>query len=153
MVSDNGLAMTVVGERFRRAGQEARDLYDRPAGDRLRRRRARRLAAARIAGSLARWLGSRVLLATVQQPTPRTPNGVDLTPVAIRHGRTLLERAVRVLDECAEMRVLLGEPAERLRAAGAAGGAELIVVAAPRAVAHEDAASRERLYGLIQPTA
>jgi nucleotide-binding universal stress UspA family protein len=89
------------------------------------------LAAARIAGSLARWLGSRVLLTTVLQATPRTPTGGDLTPVAIRHGSTLLERAVGELDESAEMRVLTGEPAERLLALAQREAAELIVVAAP----------------------
>jgi hypothetical protein len=60
-------------------------------------------------------LGSRLLLTTVHQATPWTPTGGDLTPIAIRHGRTLLERAARDLDQTAEMRALIGEPAERLR--------------------------------------
>lgn len=88
-------------------------------------------AAARIAASLGRWLGRRVLLATVQQATPNTATGDDLTPAAIRHSRTLLVRAAGEPADDVESRVLIGEPAQRLLALAEREDAELIVVAAP----------------------
>jgi nucleotide-binding universal stress UspA family protein/anti-anti-sigma regulatory factor len=89
------------------------------------------LAAARVAGSLARWLGSRLLLTTVQQSAAWTPIGGDGTPVGTRHGHALLERAARELDEAVEMHVLIGEPAAGLLALAERESADLIVLAAP----------------------
>ena len=88
-------------------------------------------AVARIADSLARRLGSRLLLATVAQPLPRTPPGGDVTSGLVRRSRELLAGVARELDQPAEIRVAFGEPAERLIALAQREAAELIVVAAP----------------------
>jgi nucleotide-binding universal stress UspA family protein len=88
-------------------------------------------AAARIAGSLARRLGARVLLATVAQAPPRTPAGGHLTSALVRRRRELLASAAGELDQPAETRVAFGEPAERLIALAQREGAEFIVVAGP----------------------
>ena len=92
---------------------------------------ARGQAAARIADSLAKRLGSRLLLATVAQPLPRTPPGGDVTSGLVRRSRELLAGVARELDQPAELRVAFGEPAERLIALAQREAAELIVVAAP----------------------
>lgn len=89
------------------------------------------LATARIAGSLARWLGTDLLLATVEQAHPQAPTGEDLTPAAVRHGRLLLDRAARELDQNAVLHVAIGEPAEKLLALAHREAAELLVVSAP----------------------
>lgn len=94
-------------------------------------------AAGRVADSLARRLGSRLMLATVVQPLPRTPPGGDVTSGLVRRGRDLLAGVARELDQAADIRVAFGEPAERLIALAQREAAELIVVAAPqRAVAN-----------------
>lgn len=87
-------------------------------------------ATARIAGSLARRLDSRVLLTTVQQAAWRAPIG-PVTPAVLRHTRSLLARAARGLDQPAEMRAMFGEPAERLIWLAQREAAELIVIAYP----------------------
>jgi nucleotide-binding universal stress UspA family protein len=51
--------------------------------------------------------------------------------VAVRRSRALLGRAARELDGSQEMRVAIGEPAERLLALAEREAAELLVVAAP----------------------
>jgi nucleotide-binding universal stress UspA family protein len=89
------------------------------------------LAAARVAGSLARWLGLRLLLATVQQADPRTPWGSSLTPAALLRGRALVQRAARDLGQSAETRVAIGEPAERLLTLAEREGASMVVVDGP----------------------
>jgi anti-anti-sigma factor len=86
-------------------------------------------AVAGIADSLARRLGLRVLLATVEPASPR----MDLVRALGRHGRMLLTAAAIEVDHAAEMRVAFGEPAQRLIAIAQREVAELIVVAAPTA--------------------
>jgi nucleotide-binding universal stress UspA family protein/anti-anti-sigma regulatory factor len=88
-------------------------------------------AIARIAGVLATRLDARVLLTTVEQPIPKTVSGDDATPRLLRHGRSVLGSAARELDQPTELRVLLGEPAERLLAAAEREAAQLVVVSAP----------------------
>jgi universal stress protein E len=88
-------------------------------------------AAARIAVSLARRLDSRVLFTTVQQATLRVPVGVDRILTGLRHSRSLLARGPRDLDQAAELRVVVGDPAEQLIALAQREAAQLIVVASP----------------------
>jgi nucleotide-binding universal stress UspA family protein len=84
----------------------------------------------RIADVLARSLGARVLLATVQQPTPATTSGDDGTAEMTR--RSVLTATASALGQPAELRVTVGEPAERLLALAERERAQLVVVAAPR---------------------
>jgi nucleotide-binding universal stress UspA family protein len=88
---------------------------------------ARDQAVARVAATLARHLQARLLLATVEQPTPedapRTAASADREP--------LLASAARGLEPAAELHVARGEPAERLLAVADRELAQLVVVAVP----------------------
>lgn len=88
-------------------------------------------AAARVAASLARRLDARVLFTTVQQATSRVPVGADLILTGPRHSGSLLAREARELDRSAELRVVVGEPAEQLIALAQREAAQLIVIASP----------------------
>jgi nucleotide-binding universal stress UspA family protein len=81
-------------------------------------------AVSAIAGALARPLDAPLLLATVQQPSPGTASDDDVT--------ALLASVARELERPAELRVAMGEPAERLLALAEREAAELVVVAASR---------------------
>jgi nucleotide-binding universal stress UspA family protein len=89
------------------------------------------LAAARVADSLASRLGSRVLLATVQPTAPRVPGRVIADPATVGWGRRLIARVAQELDRPAELRVVFGEPAERLIALAQRESAEFVVISAP----------------------
>jgi nucleotide-binding universal stress UspA family protein len=102
------------------------------------------VGSARIGGSLARGLGTRLLLATVHQPTPDLPSTGDLAPEPARHARRLLVRAATELDAPAELYVGSGEPAEQLIALAQRESAELIVVGAP-----DRSRIRTRLLGSV----
>jgi nucleotide-binding universal stress UspA family protein len=88
-------------------------------------------AAARIAASLARRLGARVLFTTVQQATSPVPVGADRIPTGPKHSPPLLASGAGELDQSAELRVVVGEPAEQLIALAQREAAQLIVVASP----------------------
>jgi nucleotide-binding universal stress UspA family protein len=88
-------------------------------------------AAARIASSLARRLGSRVLLATVEPggvPSPRNEYGDALQ---VHDGRALLEPVAGDVGLRVEQRILSGEPAQQLIALAARERAGLIIVPRP----------------------
>lgn len=89
------------------------------------------IAAARVASSLADRLGSRLVLATVRQPAPRTAADRDCPSEAVVAGCTVLDVVARELGHDAERHVAIGEPAERLLALADRAAAKLIVVAAP----------------------
>jgi nucleotide-binding universal stress UspA family protein len=88
-------------------------------------------AAARIASSLARRLGSRVLLATVQPGGVRPPRDDYGDPLQVHDARALLERVAGDVGLRAEQRILSGEPAEQLIALAARERAGLMVIPRP----------------------
>jgi len=90
-------------------------------------------AAARVAGAVASRLGSRLVLATVQPAGAPAFGGAGHDPELVRRGRARLASAAGELDQPAEMRVVFGEPAERLIALAERERAELVVICAPSA--------------------
>jgi nucleotide-binding universal stress UspA family protein len=96
-------------------------------------------AAARLAGSLARRLCSPLVLATVAAPwAPGGPDGeLGSSPVA-RARAVLLSQGASIFADAAvdvgpdpELRIELGEPAERLASLAQQTGARLLVVGVP----------------------
>jgi nucleotide-binding universal stress UspA family protein len=89
---------------------------------------------ARLAGRLANRMGSSLLLTTVQPAgVVGGAGGAGHSPELVRRGRSLLASAARELDQPAELRVVFGEPAERLIALAQRERAELIVISGPAA--------------------
>jgi nucleotide-binding universal stress UspA family protein len=91
-------------------------------------------ALARVAGTLASRMGAGLLLTTVQPAgVVGGAGGAGHSPELVRRGRSLLASAARELDQPAELRVMFGEPAERLIALAQRERAELIVISGPAA--------------------
>jgi nucleotide-binding universal stress UspA family protein len=80
-------------------------------------------SVARIAEVLARRLGARVMLATVQQPAPEDDRSA---------GTVRLAATASALRQPTDLRVTVGEPSEQLLALVDRERAQLVVVAAPR---------------------
>jgi nucleotide-binding universal stress UspA family protein/anti-anti-sigma regulatory factor len=129
-VSGEEIRMTGLGERLDHADQQAAEQCLSGPVIGCIEEGAPGLATARVAGSLACWLGADLLLATVQQAHPCTSSGEDVMPAAVRDMRLLLDRAARELGQSAAIRVAIGEPAEKLLALAHTEDAELLVVPA-----------------------
>ena len=110
-------------------------------------------AAAGVAGSLSRRLGSPLMLATVT--AAEAPGvGRQLGPSPVERARSvLLSQGASILADAAdgagpdpELRVELGEPAERLASLAHRTGARLLVLGVPDACCRSWARPRERVH-------
>jgi nucleotide-binding universal stress UspA family protein len=88
-------------------------------------------SVALIADVLARRLGARLLLTTVEQPTPAIATRDAVATALMRRPEPVLSFAAHALEEATDLRVTTGEPAERLLAVAQTEAAQLLVVSAP----------------------